>query len=551
MTAPDLAFADYIKPFLLETDASKDSLGVVLSQKQADGWYQPIALTPHEKNYHLTKLEFLALKWAVTEHFKENLLYQPFLVKTDNNSLTYIMTTPNLDATGHQSVRALAWFDFKLEYQKGCENTVVDPDTVRSILNRVAIGVAHRAEVHNPAIAERDLSLEKEVHVATGHMLVQMHVMDWAEAQREDPMLSAVLDLLKAQKNTDLKAPLAEHASSEEGQMILQNWQNFVIHQGALYLCLMPKGKTEDLLLFVVPKSHPVSTLNGCHRDAGHQGCDHTLSLLWEHFWWPGIINQMQQYIKSCMHCLQHKGNLSKVPLHPIVATAPLDLLHVDFTSREMTMELNQLPRVANVLVFQDHFMKHVMAYVTPNETAKTVTKFLYQGYFSIFGALARVLSNQGANFMSSIIDMPYHPQTNGLVERSHQTIMQIIRKLGEDKKANWPGHLAEIVQAYNATQSTVMRYSPHYLMFGWRPRLPVNFYFPTFRRAEAPIIGASTKHVDKYVATVCDWLRATLWEAQAQSMVAVQWQKWYYDWKIGAMELKPGYLVLVKADAF
>ena len=101
-----LAFADYTKDFLLETDASKEGLGAVLSQKQEDRWFHPVAygsqaLTMHEKNYHSTKLEFLALKWAITEHFKEYLLYQPFLVKIDNNPLTYIMTTPNLDATGH------------------------------------------------------------------------------------------------------------------------------------------------------------------------------------------------------------------------------------------------------------------------------------------------------------------------------------------------------------------------------------------------------------------------------------------------------------------
>ena len=72
-----------------------------------------------KKNYHSTKLEFLMLKWVVTEHFKEYLPYQPFLVKTGNNPLTYIMTTPNLDATGHQWVGALARFNFQLEYQKG------------------------------------------------------------------------------------------------------------------------------------------------------------------------------------------------------------------------------------------------------------------------------------------------------------------------------------------------------------------------------------------------------------------------------------------------
>ena len=131
MTVPVLAFADYTKPFLLETDASKDRLGAVLSQKQTDGQYHPVAydsrsLMPHEKYYHSIKLEFLVLKWMVTEHFKEYLPYQPFLVKTDNNPLTYIMTTPNFDATSHWWVGALVRFNFQLEYQKGCKNFVAD-----------------------------------------------------------------------------------------------------------------------------------------------------------------------------------------------------------------------------------------------------------------------------------------------------------------------------------------------------------------------------------------------------------------------------------------
>ena len=92
MNSPVLAFADYTKDFLLDTDASKEGLGAVLSQKQEDGQFHPVAydsraLTTHEKNYHSTNLEFLALKWAITEHFREYLLYRPFLVKTDNNPL--------------------------------------------------------------------------------------------------------------------------------------------------------------------------------------------------------------------------------------------------------------------------------------------------------------------------------------------------------------------------------------------------------------------------------------------------------------------------------
>ena len=111
MNTPILGFADYTKDFLLKTDTSKEGLGEILSQKQADGQYRPVtngsqALTTHKKNYHSTKLEFLALKWAITEHFKEYLLYQPFFIRTDNNPLMFIMTTPNLDVLVTDGLKA-------------------------------------------------------------------------------------------------------------------------------------------------------------------------------------------------------------------------------------------------------------------------------------------------------------------------------------------------------------------------------------------------------------------------------------------------------------
>ena len=95
---------------------------------------------------------------------------------------------------------------------------------------------------------------------------------------------------------------------------------------------------------------------------------------------------------------------------------------------------------------------------------------------------------------------------------------MHMMRKLGEDKKANWPSHLAEIVHAYNATSSAVTGYSPHYLMFRQWPRLLVNSVFPTIGSNEAPMTEVSTRHVDKYIASIWDRLRTALWEAQAQS---------------------------------
>ena len=130
-SAPMLVLPDFDKPFLLETDSSKEGFGAVLFQKQDDRCYHPIAfenhsLIPSEKNYHSSKLEFLALRLCVTEHFKEYLMYTSFMVWTDNNPLMYILTTPNLNATGHRWVGALASFEFTLEYQKGADNRAAD-----------------------------------------------------------------------------------------------------------------------------------------------------------------------------------------------------------------------------------------------------------------------------------------------------------------------------------------------------------------------------------------------------------------------------------------
>ena len=136
LQAPILAFPDFNKPFLLETDASRRGLGAVLSQKQADGWYHPIAyascvMNETEQRYHSNKQEFLTLKWVVMEQFHEYLSPygkngNKFVVHTDNNLLTYIFSSANLDPAGQQWVARLASYNFSLEYQKGKDNTVAD-----------------------------------------------------------------------------------------------------------------------------------------------------------------------------------------------------------------------------------------------------------------------------------------------------------------------------------------------------------------------------------------------------------------------------------------
>ena len=112
---------------------------------------------------------------------------------------------------------------------------------------------------------------------------------------------------------------------------------------------------------------------------------------------------QMPKVISGCERCIQHEGAQVKASLQAILVTSPLELLHVDFTSIKMKMELDQPPHIVNVLVFCDHFTRHVMAYVIPDQTAKTVARKLWQGYILIFRALAKLLSNQRATLKSNI----------------------------------------------------------------------------------------------------------------------------------------------------
>ena len=181
MMAPVLAFAKFEKEFQLETDASAEGLGAVLSQKQPDGKWHPIAyrsreLKGGEAKYHSSKLEFLALKWAIMEQFREYLQYRPFTVLTDNNPLTYILKTQNLDTLGHRWVATLASYNMTIKYLKGSNNKVadalsriktrLDPETVTELFNHMKAG-APWAETEDIWIIKEEERADQEVILRT------------------------------------------------------------------------------------------------------------------------------------------------------------------------------------------------------------------------------------------------------------------------------------------------------------------------------------------------------------------------------------------------
>ena len=142
---------------------------------------------------------------------------------------------------------------------------------------------------------------------------------------------------------------------------------------------------------------------------------------------------QMQKVISSCERCIQHEGAQVKAPLQAILVTSPLELLHVDFTGIEMTIELDQPSHVVNVLVFCDHFMR-----------------------------LQIRLQKLLLDFCGK----------DGSWSSEHQPSSWVTK----GQKADWAKHLLDLVHAYNSTRLAIMGYSPHYLMFGCNHTYPLTF---------------------------------------------------------------------------
>ena len=589
LQAPILAFPDFDKPFLLETDASGKGLGAVLSQKQADGRYHPIAyasriMNDTEQRYHSNKQEFLALKWAVTEQFHEYLSpygknRNKFVVRTDNNPLTYIFSSTNLDAAGQRWVAQLASYNFSLEYQKGKDNTVanflsrldkplpkeevqdyldkIPYPGVKAVLDNAITPLEERAELGVRPNPEGVKANPEEAVAARAAKLASTNIIDWKVEQKDDPVLYQVVKHLRASRET-FKEALLTVLDKKATTAYVKAKEQLLLKNGLLYRKTHIGPAKETIFQFVVPQRHRSAAMDGCHHEAAHQGQRRSASLMQEQFWWPGMARDLRNRIRKCGRCRKFEAAPPIAPMQPLTCSGPGELLHVDFTSIEETVPLKEEPVIRNVLVLQDHFSKYVVAYVVKDQTARTAALTLRNGYFGLFGAPAYLVSDQGKAFTGHLIThlcelygvhklrtSPYHAQTNGQVERMNQTIIRMIGKLAEDKKARWSEHLPELLSAYNGTRSAVTGYSPYYLLFGRKNRMPVDCLFPTL--CESP---HCTK-MEVSVATMQKRLKEAFEVARRLTYEEATRQRRYYDRRAGAVTLQPGDVVMVRTDGF
>ena len=556
VSAPILVYPDYEKPFTLHVDASRKGLGGVLYQEREGKLrvvgYASRSLTGSEKNYTVHKLEFLALKWAITCKFHHYLYGNKFSVYTDHNPLVYVTSTAKLDANGHRWLAELSSFDFQIFYKPGKLNADADglsrrphPEVEEQQSSRVISQDVFReicalvsGDNEFAGVAE-SLGLSPSAVSCATHVSYPVS-LDWKQEQSRDPDIEIVRELV----STGIQP--SDRQRKKQSPVVLRllsHWDTLSVKEGVLYKVSKVCDEKRDRV--VIPKHKYQEVLSLIHDDMGHLGRDKTLSLAQERFFWIGLTRDVEYKVKSCKRCICAKSpNLpEKAPLVSIVTSRPMELVCMDFVGLESSKGGYQ-----NILVLTDHFTRYACAIPTRNQEAKTVAKVLMDEFFVHYGIPERLHSDQGANFQGRVIThlcqmlgikksrtTIYHPQGDGMTERFNRTLISMLKTLDPSLKPNWKEHVSSLVHAYNSTKHDSTGYSPFYLMFGRSPRLPIDVFLGLDHQYTSTLEDVKQRLDVAYKAA-----------AEAARKASGK-QKEGYDLKVRGQGLKAGDSVLLK----
>ncbi|CAI5686131.1 unnamed protein product [Oreochromis niloticus] len=458
INAPVLAFADPTKTYILHVDASLNGLGAVLNQEHPEG-LRPVAfasqkLKDSERNYPVHQLEFLALKWAVVDKFHDYLYGAKFIVRTDNNPLTYELTSAKLSAVGHRWLAALATYDFTIQYRPGRHN--IDADLLSRQYAQEEVGewtsippagikaLCKQACIREGAVVPDRLvdqlgapaSAVPEAYAFTVNLSVnildQLSPKDIQTSQDMDPTTGPLKKAIKSNKGF-----ARSKTDSPETVMLLRESRKLELSDGLLYrvkekMC----GKQSRQL--VLPARYRSMVLRYLYDECGHMGAEQTTELIKETFYWPRMAAEIEQYIRTCGRCISRKTLPQRAsPLNQITSNGPLDLVCIDFLQIEPDSK-----GVANVLVVTDHYTLYAQAFPTKDQRAITVARVLWEKYFVHYGLPARIHSDQGRDFESRLIkellsilpiDVCFGISPNGESESSYQQYVSRMRKELQD----------------------------------------------------------------------------------------------------------------------
>eukprot|EP00731_Ephydatia_muelleri_P006147 Em0003g395a len=475
VSAPILAFPDFTRPFILDTDASDMGIGAVLSQIHDDGSehvvsYASRVLSKPERNYCVTRRELLAVVTFV-QHFRPYLLGREFTLRTDHGALKWLATFREPEGQIARWIEQLQEYTFTILHRAGQKHGNADA------MSRIPCQQCGREDTEPTAGSTAAIK---------GISLRGRPVEEVKTLQLNDESLGIIVHAFekgKRLRDDDVKG------KSLETRRLVQIWDQLLIQGGILYRRFENHHSSmEYVLQVVVPRSMRKGILEELHAgvSGGHLGESKMLGRLKERYYWPGHYADVKSWCKTCDLCTTRKtaAPKQKAPLQTFAVGSPMQLVAVDI--------LGPLPesRRGNryILVAGDHFTHWMEAYAIPNQEAETVAQKLTEELFFRFSPPEQLHSDQGRQFESELVAQickilnisksrttPYHPQGDGLVERFNRTLLDMLATTAERKPFEWEDHLQRVCFAYNTSVHPTTGYTPFFLMFGRQARLPLD----------------------------------------------------------------------------
>ena len=216
----------------------------------------------------------------------------------------------------------------------------------------------------------------------------------------------------------------------------------------------------------------------------GHLGASRVSQLCRSRVFWPKMSKDIDDFTNERCQCLAQKKPVrhQEAELQSIHTSAPLELITIDYLKLEKGSGGYQY-----ILLVVDHFTRILQGYATKNKSGTTAAKKIYGDFVLKFGLPSQILHDQGREFENNLFaeleklcgvkklrTTPYHPQSNGMVERMNKTGLGMLRTLPEKSKSRWPESLDKLIYAYCTTHDTT-GFEPYFLMFGRHPKLPID----------------------------------------------------------------------------
>jgi len=481
VSAPILAYPDFSKPFIVDTDASDVGIGGVLSQKQ-DGLERVIAyysrsLTPVEQRYCVHRREMLAAVEFITKHECYLQGDDEFLLRTDHSALQYLMKMKNPSSQYARWLLRLATYKFHIEHRPGASHGNADG------LSRGPCSQCKKSDLEDSEPVR--VFAARQADPDGLNPIPALSRDEIRRAQRADPTLAClVLDVQRGTKPDNLGL----QRLTREQRTLYSDWPCLEFWDGVLYRNCDRKDGLGPQLQLLLPRTLVPRVLKMVHDEplGGHLGVEKTLNKLRSAFYWPGMRHDVTAHVSGCETCIRTKSGRRK-------QRAPMQPSAVGFPNHRVAMDIvGPLPksRAGNkyILVATDYFTKWVEIFPMENETAESVAKCFYKGWICVHGPPQSLHTDQGKNFDSVLVKdlcrlmqihktrtTPYHPQSDGLVERFNRTMGNILRAYVSPTQRDWDEHLPAVKYAYNTSCHATTGFSPYFLMHGREARLPIH----------------------------------------------------------------------------